>query len=138
MDEQDPTLSSGHYPSMMINSDVKYNLYENDLNENKPLNDVNGMIHQIMSIIDQSLDEAQAKFVFDFCFFFHRKSSFRKHAFNQNHFKSAFFQILCEIKEKTGESNVCCFFSKVRRFFLLNFKRLIFEIYPKMNHPIRN
>jgi len=86
MDEQDPTLSSGHYPSMMINSDVKYNLYENDLNENKPLNDVNGMIHQIMSIIDQSLDEAQAK----------------KHAFNQNHFKSAFFQILCEIKEKTA------------------------------------
>ena len=63
MDEQDPTLATGPYPSMMLNSDAKYNLYDNDPNENKPLNDVNGMIQQIVSIIDQSLDEAQAKFV---------------------------------------------------------------------------
>jgi hypothetical protein len=27
---------------------------------------------------------------------------FRKHAFNQSRLKPAFFQVLCEIKEKTG------------------------------------
>ncbi|CAF5055473.1 unnamed protein product, partial [Rotaria sp. Silwood1] len=57
-----------------------------NVNENKPFNDVNGMIQQIMSIVDQSLDEAQA----------------RKHAFNQSRLKPAFFQVLCEIKEKTA------------------------------------
>ena len=28
---------------------------------------------------------------------------FRKHAFNQSRLKPAFFQVLCEIKEKTGK-----------------------------------
>lgn len=107
MDGQDPGYGQGippstptHYTPMMpigaspsvppplslSSSDVKYNLYDTSMNENKPFNDVNGMLQQIMSIVDQSLDEAQAK----------------KHAFNQSRLKPAFFQVLCEIKEKTA------------------------------------
>jgi hypothetical protein len=51
-------------PLALSSSDVKYNLYDTGINENKPFNDVNGMLQQIMSIVDQSLDEAQARFVF--------------------------------------------------------------------------
>ncbi|CAF1076481.1 unnamed protein product [Rotaria sordida] len=95
MDGQDPTynpnLTSSHYnpmisPLTLSTTDAKYNSYDMNVNENKPFNDVNGMIQQIMSIVDQSLDEAQA----------------RKHAFNQSRLKPAFFQVLCEIKEKTA------------------------------------
>jgi hypothetical protein len=82
MDGQDPGYGQGipppgqaHYSSMMplgapppplalSSSDVKYNLYDTGVSENKPFNDVNGMLQQIMSIVDQSLDEAQARFVF--------------------------------------------------------------------------
>jgi hypothetical protein len=69
MDGQDPTynqsLLASHYnPMTLLTSDVKYNIYDPNMNENKPFNDVNGMLQQIMSIIDQSLDEAQARFVF--------------------------------------------------------------------------
>ena len=92
MDEQEsnynPNLSSSHYAPMMSNmnlpnADVKYNLYDTNLDENKPLNDVNSMLQQIMSIVDQSLDEAQAKFVFIFyfhwnqCFFIENTPSIR-------------------------------------------------------------
>jgi len=72
MDSQDPTynpnLPASHYNSMipplgLSTTDVKYNLYDTNVNENKPFNDVNGMLQQIMSIVDQSLDEAQARFV---------------------------------------------------------------------------
>jgi hypothetical protein len=72
MDSQDSTynsnLSSSHYNSMipplsLSTTDVKYNLYDTNVNENKPFNDVNGMLQQIMSIVDQSLDEAQSRFV---------------------------------------------------------------------------
>ncbi|CAF1521747.1 unnamed protein product [Rotaria magnacalcarata] len=106
MDGQDPGYGQGmpplppsHYNPMMSlgalppppplslsSSDVKYNLYDTSINESKPFNDLNGMLQQIMSIVDQSLDEAQA----------------RKHAFNQSRLKPAFFQVLCEIKEKTA------------------------------------
>jgi hypothetical protein len=82
MDGQDPSYGQGvpplppsHYNSMMAlgapsqpppplslsSSDVKYNLYDTGLNESKPYHDVNGMLQQIMSIVDQSLDEAQAR-----------------------------------------------------------------------------
>lgn len=74
-----PPLSQTHYSPMMSlgtavpppplalsSSDVKYNLYDTGMNETKPFNDVNGMLQQIMSIVDQSLDEAQARFVFYF------------------------------------------------------------------------
>lgn len=72
MDDQDPTynpnLPSSHYNSMIAplglsSTDVKYTIYDANVNENKPFNDVNGMLQQIMSIVDQSLDEAQSRFV---------------------------------------------------------------------------
>lgn len=47
--------------------------------------DVRNILQQIMTITDQSLDEAQA----------------RKHTLNCHRMKPALFQILCEIKEKT-------------------------------------
>ncbi|CAF3880225.1 unnamed protein product [Rotaria magnacalcarata] len=70
MDGQDPTynsnLGSSLYnpmisPLTLSTTDAKYNSYDMNANENKPFNDVNGMIQQIMSIVDQSLDEAQAR-----------------------------------------------------------------------------
>ncbi|XP_031553047.1 pre-B-cell leukemia transcription factor 1-like [Actinia tenebrosa] len=47
--------------------------------------DIGDILQQIMSITDQSLDEAQAK----------------KHALNCHRLKPALFNVLCEIKEKT-------------------------------------
>uniref|UniRef100_A0A8C4QBV6 PBC domain-containing protein n=1 Tax=Eptatretus burgeri TaxID=7764 RepID=A0A8C4QBV6_EPTBU len=49
--------------------------------------DIGDILQQIMTITDQSLDEAQA----------------RKHALNCHRMKPALFSVLCEIKEKTGE-----------------------------------
>jgi len=111
MDAQDPTYYNSMIPPLGVSTtDVKYNHYENNANENKPFNDVNGMIQQIMAIVDQSLDEAQTRFVElnertnlnyvkSYCCFFYFN---RKHAFNQSRLKPAFFQVLCEIKEKTA------------------------------------
>ena len=88
MDGQDPSygqsipsISSSHYATMMpmggqsgppsappltlSSSDVKYNLYDTSVTETKPFQDVNGMLQQIMSIVDQTLDEAQARLVID-------------------------------------------------------------------------
>ncbi|CAF0782563.1 unnamed protein product [Didymodactylos carnosus] len=79
-------------PHLTMNTDVKYGLYENTSDLDGQNNactkryDVNDMLQQILSIVDQSLDEAQQ----------------RKHAFNCNRLKPAFFQVLCEIKEKTA------------------------------------
>ncbi|KAK0132815.1 Pre-B-cell leukemia transcription factor 3 [Merluccius polli] len=50
--------------------------------------DIGDILQQIMAITDESLDEAQA----------------RKHALNCHRMKPALFSVLCEIKEKTGES----------------------------------
>ncbi|KAA0716912.1 Pre-B-cell leukemia transcription factor 1 Homeobox protein PBX1 Homeobox protein PRL [Triplophysa tibetana] len=50
--------------------------------------DIGDILHQIMTITDQSLDEAQAK----------------KHGLNCHRMKPALFNVLCEIKEKTGLS----------------------------------
>lgn len=47
--------------------------------------DISDILQQIMTITDQSLDEAQA----------------RKHTLNCHRMKPALFQVLCEIKEKT-------------------------------------
>ena len=69
MDGQDssynPNLPPSHYSPMIppLTTDCKYNLYDTNTSENKPFNDVNGMLQQIMSIVDQSLDEAQSRFV---------------------------------------------------------------------------
>ncbi|GLD52690.1 pre-B-cell leukemia transcription factor 3 isoform X1 [Lates japonicus] len=49
--------------------------------------DIGDILHQIMTITDQSLDEAQAK----------------KHGLNCHRMKPALFSVLCEIKEKTDE-----------------------------------
>ncbi|TFK08429.1 homeobox protein engrailed-1 [Platysternon megacephalum] len=49
--------------------------------------DIGDILHQIMTITDQSLDEAQAK----------------KHALNCHRMKPALFSVLCEIKEKTDD-----------------------------------
>ncbi|XP_047388109.1 pre-B-cell leukemia transcription factor 4 isoform X5 [Sciurus carolinensis] len=51
--------------------------------------DTSDVLQQIMTITDQSLDEAQA----------------RKHALNCHRMKPALFSVLCEIKEKTD--NLC-------------------------------
>ncbi|XP_059195754.1 pre-B-cell leukemia transcription factor 2 [Centropristis striata] len=50
--------------------------------------DIGDILQQIMTITDQSLDEAQGK----------------KHALNCHRMKPALFSVLCEIKEKTGLS----------------------------------
>nr|XP_014353351.1 PREDICTED: pre-B-cell leukemia transcription factor 2-like [Latimeria chalumnae] len=50
--------------------------------------DIGDILQQIMTITDQSLDEAQAK----------------KHALNCHRMKPALFNVLCEIKEKTAPS----------------------------------
>ncbi|XDV21503.1 hypothetical protein PO909_026595 [Leuciscus waleckii] len=50
--------------------------------------DIGDILHQIMTITDQSLDEAQAK----------------KHGLNCHRMKPALFSVLCEIKEKTGKA----------------------------------
>ncbi|KAJ8346390.1 hypothetical protein SKAU_G00277910 [Synaphobranchus kaupii] len=50
--------------------------------------DIGDILHQIMTITDQSLDEAQAK----------------KHGLNCHRMKPALFSVLCEIKEKTDYS----------------------------------
>ncbi|XP_029469793.1 pre-B-cell leukemia transcription factor 3 isoform X4 [Rhinatrema bivittatum] len=57
--------------------------------------DIGDILHQIMTITDQSLDEAQAK----------------KHALNCHRMKPALFSVLCEIKEKTGISILQCLLS---------------------------
>uniref|UniRef100_A0A8B9LG30 PBC domain-containing protein n=1 Tax=Astyanax mexicanus TaxID=7994 RepID=A0A8B9LG30_ASTMX len=61
--------------------------------------DIGDILQQIMTITDQSLDEAQA----------------RKHALNCHRMKPALFNVLCEIKEKTGQS---CFIITIYVFFL--------------------
>jgi transcriptional regulator with XRE-family HTH domain len=50
--------------------------------------DIGDILQQIVAITDQSLDEAQA----------------RKHTLNCHRMRPALFQVLCEIKEKTGLS----------------------------------
>uniref|UniRef100_A0A4W5Q4G4 PBC domain-containing protein n=1 Tax=Hucho hucho TaxID=62062 RepID=A0A4W5Q4G4_9TELE len=59
----------------------------------QPQQDIGDILQQIMAITDESLDEAQA----------------RKHALNCHRMKPALFSVLCEIKEKTGESPLLVF-----------------------------
>lgn len=54
--------------------------------------DIAEILQQIMNITDQSLDEAQA----------------RKHTLNCHRMKPVLFAVLCEIKEKTGMTNLTC------------------------------
>ena len=57
-----------------------------------PQHDISEILHQIMNISDQSLDEAQA----------------RKHTLNCHRMKPALFSVLCEMKEKTGKRDILC------------------------------
>ncbi|XP_048881806.1 pre-B-cell leukemia transcription factor 2 isoform X2 [Brienomyrus brachyistius] len=79
-------LSSVH-PSSQHRADGEPGLdgSENGLESRRDIGDI---LQQIMTITDQSLDEAQAK----------------KHALNCHRMKPALFSVLCEIKEKTGLS----------------------------------
>ncbi|XP_016092987.1 pre-B-cell leukemia transcription factor 1-like [Sinocyclocheilus grahami] len=52
--------------------------------------DIGDILQQIMTITDQSLDEAQA----------------RKHALNCHRMKPALFNVLCDVKEKTGNTQI--------------------------------
>ncbi|XP_042252081.1 pre-B-cell leukemia transcription factor 3-like isoform X1 [Thunnus albacares] len=62
--------------------------------------DIGSILHQIMTITDQSLDEAQAK----------------KHGLNCHRMKPALFSVLCEIKEKTA-----CFCKGLQNTVLMNY-----------------
>ncbi|KAI4810591.1 pre-B-cell leukemia transcription factor 2 [Pseudochaenichthys georgianus] len=78
-------LNSVQQPSQHRSDDSALEGTENG-HENR--RDIGDILQQIMTITDQSLDEAQAK----------------KHALNCHRMKPALFSVLCEIKEKTGLS----------------------------------
>ncbi|XP_059920465.1 pre-B-cell leukemia transcription factor 2 [Gadus macrocephalus] len=80
------SLNSVHQPSQH-RSDGDPGL-EGTENGHESRRDIGDILQQIMTITDQSLDEAQAK----------------KHALNCHRMKPALFSVLCEIKEKTGLS----------------------------------
>ncbi|XP_030639854.1 pre-B-cell leukemia transcription factor 2 isoform X3 [Chanos chanos] len=79
-------LNSVH-PSSQHRPDGESGL-EGTENGHENRRDIGDILQQIMTITDQSLDEAQAK----------------KHALNCHRMKPALFSVLCEIKEKTGLS----------------------------------
>ncbi|KAJ8354555.1 hypothetical protein SKAU_G00221220 [Synaphobranchus kaupii] len=79
-------LNSVHPPSQhRSEGETGLDGSENGLESRRDIGDI---LQQIMTITDQSLDEAQAK----------------KHALNCHRMKPALFSVLCEIKEKTGLS----------------------------------
>nr|XP_020465388.1 pre-B-cell leukemia transcription factor 2-like isoform X1 [Monopterus albus] len=80
-------LNSAHQPSQH-RSDGGDSGLEGTENGHETRRDIGDILQQIMTITDQSLDEAQAK----------------KHALNCHRMKPALFSVLCEIKEKTGLS----------------------------------
>uniref|UniRef100_A0A3Q3EAW4 Pre-B-cell leukemia homeobox 2 n=1 Tax=Labrus bergylta TaxID=56723 RepID=A0A3Q3EAW4_9LABR len=80
-------LNSVHQPSQH-RSDGGDSGLEGTENGHETRRDIGDILQQIMTITDQSLDEAQAK----------------KHALNCHRMKPALFSVLCEIKEKTGLS----------------------------------
>ncbi|XP_060905879.1 pre-B-cell leukemia transcription factor 2 [Labrus mixtus] len=80
-------LNSVHQPSQH-RSDGGDSGLEGTENGHETRRDIGDILQQIMTITDQSLDEAQAK----------------KHTLNCHRMKPALFSVLCEIKEKTGLS----------------------------------
>lgn len=74
----DAYLSNNNHITTLTN-------YENTMNNDT---NVNNLINRIMSIVDEHLDDAQE------C----------KNMFNKNALQPAFYQILCEIKDKIGKS----------------------------------
>ncbi|XP_049330745.1 pre-B-cell leukemia transcription factor 3 isoform X1 [Astyanax mexicanus] len=78
------TLSRALHGGMALAPSLEHESAEEDARKQ----DIGDILHQIMAITDQSLDEAQAK----------------KHGLNCHRMKPALFSVLCEIKEKTGLS----------------------------------
>jgi len=74
----DAYLSNNNHITTLTN-------YENTMNNDM---NVNNLINRIMFIVDEHLDDAQE------C----------KNMFNKNALQPAFYQILCEIKDKIGKS----------------------------------
>lgn len=89
---EDPNRMMAHTGGMM--APQGYGMPQDDgqnpgnENEVRKQKDIGEILQQIMSISEQSLDEAQA----------------RKHTLNCHRMKPALFSVLCEIKEKTGKS----------------------------------
>ncbi|KAM3845964.1 pre-B-cell leukemia transcription factor 2 isoform 2-T2 [Vipera latastei] len=79
----------GHPPVQGVQAMTPHALHEPPSDNGEPRKqDIGDILQQIMTITDQSLDEAQAK----------------KHTLNCHRMKPALFTVLCEIKEKTGLS----------------------------------
>ncbi|KAK9405720.1 pre-B-cell leukemia transcription factor 2 [Crotalus adamanteus] len=79
----------GHPPVQGVQAMTPHALLEPPSDNGEPRKqDIGDILQQIMTITDQSLDEAQAK----------------KHTLNCHRMKPALFTVLCEIKEKTGLS----------------------------------
>ncbi|KAI7813160.1 putative pre-B-cell leukemia transcription factor 3-like [Triplophysa rosa] len=74
---------TGHPPTLPV-----LHAHDGTDGDGRGKQDIGDILHQIMTITDQSLDEAQAK----------------KHGLNCHRMKPALFNVLCEIKEKTGLS----------------------------------
>uniref|UniRef100_A0AAR2JUA0 Pre-B-cell leukemia transcription factor 1 n=1 Tax=Pygocentrus nattereri TaxID=42514 RepID=A0AAR2JUA0_PYGNA len=83
MDEQ-PRLMHSHGVGMAGHPGLGQHMPDGTEGEGRK-QDIGDILQQIMTITDQSLDEAQA----------------RKHALNCHRMKPALFNVLCEIKEKT-------------------------------------
>ncbi|KAF0031770.1 hypothetical protein F2P81_016325 [Scophthalmus maximus] len=81
-------LNSARQPPQQHRSDGGDPGLEGAENGHESRRDIGDILQQIMTITDQSLDEAQAK----------------KHALNCHRMKPALFSVLCEVKEKTGLS----------------------------------
>ncbi|XP_020668719.1 pre-B-cell leukemia transcription factor 2 isoform X2 [Pogona vitticeps] len=83
----------GHPPVQGVQTMTPHSLHEPPSDNGEPRKqDIGDILQQIMTITDQSLDEAQANL------------NCRKHALNCHRMKPALFTVLCEIKEKTGLS----------------------------------
>ncbi|XP_060549330.1 pre-B-cell leukemia transcription factor 2 isoform X2 [Pantherophis guttatus] len=80
---------AGHPSVQGVQAMTPHALHEPPSDNGEPRKqDIGDILQQIMTITDQSLDEAQAK----------------KHTLNCHRMKPALFTVLCEIKEKTGLS----------------------------------
>ncbi|XP_023810226.1 pre-B-cell leukemia transcription factor 1 isoform X2 [Oryzias latipes] len=86
MDEQ-PRMMLSHTPGMAAHAGLPQHVHEGGTapDGDARKQELGEILQQIMTITDQSLDEAQA----------------RKHGLNCHRMKPALFNVLCEIKEKT-------------------------------------
>ncbi|CAN0350183.1 unnamed protein product [Lampetra fluviatilis] len=84
----DPTRMMQGHPGLALSAHTApmgLHTHGGDEADGRGKHDIGDILQQIMTITDQSLDEAQA----------------RKHGLNCHRMKPALFSVLCEIKEKT-------------------------------------